>query len=396
MIAFTFPGQGSQKAGMGLPWLDHPSWEVIEEASDATGRDIAHLLTSADQEMLSQTRNTQLVTYAMSMLVLDAVERIGVSPSICAGHSLGEYCALVAAGSLPFDTGAKLVAERAEAMQLAAQENPGGMAALLGIDDDGAEKACDEAGGDVWVANYNAPGQVVLSGAKDALAKAIEIAKNLGAKKAMVLPVNGAFHTPYMEHARQRLRRAILESRFYDAEIPVIANVDAFPYRRAADWIRLLAQQLTSPVMWTRSLNRLRDQGTSLLVEIGPGNVLTGLAKRTTPDIRAISIQTPDDLDKLIMAVEESATIHVPSEVRGGEHLYAFERIVVSPAAGVFTPSSNVNLKDRVRVGDPLGEVSGEQVRSAFEGHLSGYLAADGERVIIGQPVAWLRTKLEG
>lgn len=380
---------------MGASWVDHPSWELVGDASEAAGRDIATLLLDADQDTLSQTRNTQLVTFTMSMLVLDAIERIGVTPSICAGHSLGEYCALVAAGALPFDTGARLVGERAEAMQHAAEENPGAMAALLGIDDAGAETACDEAGGEVWVANYNAPGQVVLAGQKDALERAIDKAREFGAKKVLLLPVNGAFHTPYMEHARHRLRKALLESRFYDAEVPVVANVDAFPYKRAADWIRLLAQQLTSPVMWTRSLSKLRDLGVTLLVEIGPGNVLTGLAKRSVPDVSGIAVQTPDDLDKLIRAVEASATTAVPFEEEIGEHLYASERIVVSPTAGVFSPSLTVGLKSILSVGESIGNVSGEAVRSPFKGTISGYLAKEGERVITGQPIAWLRTTLE-
>ncbi len=380
---------------MGASWVDHPSWELVGDASEASGRDIASLLLTADQETLSQTRNTQLVTFTMSMLVLDAIERIGVTPSICAGHSLGEYCALVAAGALPFETGARLVGERAEAMQQAAEANPGRMAALLGIDDAGAESACDQAGGEVWVANYNAPGQVVLAGRKDSLDRAIEKAKEFGAKRALLLPINGAFHTPYMEHARHRLRKALLESRFYDAEVPVVANVDAFPYKRAADWIRLLAQQLTSPVMWTRSLGKLRDLGTTLLVEIGHGNVLTGLAKRCVPDIEGISIQTPDDLDKLMRAVEASSSTAVTFDTEIGEHLYASERIVVSPSAGVFSPAPNLKLKAVLKVGEQLGDVSKEPVRSPFDGTLSGYLAKDGERVITGQPIAWLRTTLE-
>ncbi len=395
VIAFTFPGQGSQRPGMGAAWVDHPSWEIVHEASEASGRDVASLLLDADQEALSQTRNTQLATYTMSMLVLDAIERTGVTPSICAGHSLGEYCALVAAGALAFDTGARLVSERAEAMQDAAEEHPGAMAALLGIDDEGAERACDDVGGDVWVANYNAPGQVVLAGRRNALDGAIERAREYGAKRVMLLPVNGAFHTPFMEHARHRLRKALLESRFFDAEVPVIANVDAFPYRRAADWIRLLAQQLTSPVMWTRSLAKLKDMGTSLLVEIGPGNVLTGLAKRTVPDITGISIQTPDDLDKLLLAVEAAARLQPQAEGGFGEHLYASERIIVSPAAGVFTPAADVAAHQTVTVGAEVGHVSDVAVRSPFAGRLSGYIAAEGERVIIGQPIAWLRTKLE-
>lgn len=380
---------------MGASWVDHPSWELVNDASEASGRDVATLLLTADQSVLSQTRNTQLVTFTMSMLVLDAIERIGVTPSMCAGHSLGEYCALVAAGALPFEAGAKLVTERAEAMQQAAEANPGRMAALLGIDDIAAQSACDFVGGEVWVANYNAPGQVVLAGKIDALNRAIEKAKELGAKKALMLPIDGAFHTPYMEHARHRLRKALLESRFYDAEIPVIANVDAIPYKRASDWIRLLAQQLTSPVMWTRSLSKLRELGTTLLVEIGHGNVLTGLAKRSVPELEGISVQTPDDLNKLIRAVESNASTAAQLDEDFGEHLYASERIIVSPSAGVFSPSAVLTLRTGLKVGEIIGDVSGEPVRSPFEGNLNGYLAKDGERVITGQPIAWLRTTLE-
>ncbi|MBV8462928.1 MAG: ACP S-malonyltransferase, partial [Acidimicrobiales bacterium] len=155
MLVFTFPGQGSQRAGMGEPWVDHPSWEVVEEASAAAGRDLSHLLLEAPIDELTRTDNAQLATTVLSLVVLDAVERIGLTPAACAGHSLGEYTALVASGALGFEHGIQLVVARGEAMARAGEEAPGTMAALLGIADDDAEAACMRAEGDVWVANYN-------------------------------------------------------------------------------------------------------------------------------------------------------------------------------------------------------------------------------------------------
>jgi [acyl-carrier-protein] S-malonyltransferase len=164
MIAFTFPGQGSQAPGMGQPWLDHPSWELVGEASEVAGRDIEHLLLHADQNELTETRNSQLATFIMSMIVLDAVERTGVEPAFHAGHSLGEYSALAASGCISFEDGVRLVTERGNAMQAAADARKGTMYAVLGLDDDQVELACSRTDGDVWVANYNAPGQVVIAG----------------------------------------------------------------------------------------------------------------------------------------------------------------------------------------------------------------------------------------
>ena len=201
MISFTFPGQGSQKPAMGAAWVDHPSWELVDEATTAAGRDVAHLLLDADADELKATRNAQLSTFVASLIVLDAVERLGVEPSIVAGHSLGEYTALVASGALAFDDGVRLVAERGEAMQAAATDRVGTMAAVLGLDDDLVEIACARVDDDVWVANYNAPGQVVIAGSPDGVDGASAAAKDLGAKRILSMAVSGAFHTPFMAPA---------------------------------------------------------------------------------------------------------------------------------------------------------------------------------------------------
>src|SRR3979490_1936959 len=178
-IAFTFPGQGSQKPGMGQAWVDHESWELVDEASEAAGRDVARLLLEAAAEELPQPRNSQLATYVLSLIVLDAVEMLGVEPSIAAGHSLGEYSALTCAGPLDFADGCRLVAERGEAMQVAAEDRHGTMAAVLGLDDDKVEVACMRAAADVWAANFNAPGNVVIAGDPEGIAAASKIAKDL-------------------------------------------------------------------------------------------------------------------------------------------------------------------------------------------------------------------------
>ncbi len=393
MLAFTFPGQGSQRPGMGAAWVDHPSWELVEEASELTGRDVRHLLLEAGAEELRLTRNSQLTTFVASLVVLDAVERTGLRPAVCAGHSLGEYTALCATGAVSYADGCRLVAERGDAMQEAADQKPGTMAALLGIEDDDADAACRRADGDVWVANFNAPGQVVISGDPQAVAAAGEAAKSLGAKKVMPLPVGGAFHTPYMSSARDRLREAVAEAALRDPDVPVVANIDARPHTDATEWTQLLSAQLCSPVRWKQTVQRLAADGVSTFVELGPGNVLTGMAKRIVKDLRAISVATPDDLDTLLETL--SGEPAPPSGIPQGEHLFMHERLVVSPAAGVFEPLDrwrDAKPGTRVEVGELLGHVAGEEVRSLFAGELMGFEAAPGERLMTSEPVAWLRT----
>jgi [acyl-carrier-protein] S-malonyltransferase len=389
MLAFTFPGQGSQRPGMGRPWTEHPSWELVDEASEVSGRDVARLLLDADAEELRDTRNAQLTTFVASLMVLDATERLGLEPSYCAGHSLGEYTALTATGALSFDDGVRLVCERADAMHDAGEERTGTMSAVLGLDDEQVEIACRRADSDVWVANFNAPGQVVIAGSPEGVAAAAAVAKELGAKKVMPLQVSGAFHTPFMAPARDRLRKAIAEADPRDTEVPVVSNVDALAHDQGTEWGSLLSAQLNSPVRWRQSLVTLGELGVTELVELGPGGVLTGMAKRTL-EARTISVATPDDLDHLLEWMRAGAASASAARIEG-EHLFAVERLVVSPAPGVFAP---IGLADgaAITVGMLLGHIGDVEVRSPFAGTLQNYIAVAGERVTLRQPIAWLKT----
>jgi [acyl-carrier-protein] S-malonyltransferase len=375
---------------MGRPWTEHDSWDLVEEASDVSGRDVGRLLLDADADELKDTRNAQLTTFVSSLMVLDAVERLGVEPSFCAGHSLGEYTALTATGALGFDDGVRLVVERAEAMHEAGQNNPGTMSAILGLDDELVEVACRRADSDVWVANFNAPGQIVIAGSAEGVARAVEIAKELGAKKAMPLPVSGAFHTPFMTPARERLREAIAAAKPRDTEVPVVSNVDAIGHDHGDDWASLLSAQLSSPVRWKQCLLTLADYGVTGFAELGPGGVLTGMAKRTLEGARTISVATPDELDKFIEWVNNAAPTGL--QQHEGEHLFAVERLVVSPASGVFTPIATIQAGDRISIGQSLGSIGDTPVVSVFEGILQSFIAVEGERVTHRQPIAWLRT----
>jgi len=390
MLAFTFPGQGSQRPGMGRPWADHDSWELVAEASEVAERDVARLLLDADADELRDTRNAQLTTFVSSLMVLDAVERLGIEPSFCAGHSLGEYTALTATGALGFDEGVRLVCERADAMHQAGNDNVGTMAAVLGLDDDQVEVACRRADSDVWVANFNAPGQVVIAGSPEGVVAASLVAKELGAKKVMPLQVSGAFHTPFMAPARDRLRKAIADANPRDTEVPVISNVDSMAHNAGAEWSSLLSAQLSSPVRWKHCLLTMAELGVRDFVELGPGGVLTGMAKRTVDGARTISVSTPDELDKLLDWVNVGAPRATTQHE--GEHLFAVERLVVSPAAGVFLPLGNITDGATIAVGTVVGHIGDTEVRSPFAGILQSYIAVEGERVTLRQPIAWLRT----
>ena len=299
MLVVIFPGQGTQRAGMGAAWRDHPSWEVVDQISAASGRDVESLLVDADGETLKATRNAQLAAFALSLVVLDATRRAGladVAVTAAAGHSLGEYTALVAAGVLAPAAGARLVAERGEAMQEAAEDRPGTMAAVLGLDPGAVAGACEGIEG-VWVANDNAPGQIVIAGTVEGVAAASAAAQALGAKRVMALSVGGAFHTPLMRPAQGRLDAALASVTFSPSEAMVVANVDAAAH--TDDWESLLSAQLCAPVRWRESLLTLAELGVDRFLELGPGAELSGMVKRTVEGASRAHVATPADLEDL-------------------------------------------------------------------------------------------------
>ena len=387
MIAFLYPGQGSQHAGMGAPWRQHESWELVTEASDITGRDIAQLLLEADDEELRETRNAQLATFVLSMVAFDAVSRLGIETSGHAGHSLGEYSALVASGVLDFGDGVRLVQERGQAMQAAADEHDGTMAAIIGLDDDQVEAAVADVA-DCWVANYNTPGQVVIAGGPAGVEAGAAAAKDAGAKRVLPLVVGGAFHTPHMAPAQERLDKAIAQTDFRAPDKPVYANVDASAHTTADPWAGLLHDQLTGAVRWSATLAAMVDTGYATFVEIGPGTALTGMVKRIDRGTKRLNVNAPGDLDQLL----EELGGRDSTEPAQGEHLYVTERLVVSPCGGVFVPDTAVVGGTTIVTGDCLGTVGECDVRSPFAGEIVEFLALPGERVTLAQPIAWLRT----
>ncbi|HUE58342.1 MAG TPA: acyltransferase domain-containing protein [Acidimicrobiales bacterium] len=399
MPAFVFPGQGAQRVGMGRPWTFHPSWEIVEDASEASGHDIAHLLLDATMEELTETRNAQLATFTFTLVVLDAVERLGVEPTGgVAGHSVGEYSALAASGILGFEDSVRVVAERGAAMQAAADAQQGVMAIVDGCDSDTTDIACRLADGDVWVANFNSAEETVIAGNPDAVALAGAIAVGMGARRVTPVPVSGAFHTPFMEPARTRLKKILASTTFHDSDIPVVANVDARNHEGGAEWPRLLSAQLCNPVRWRHSVMRLGgilDRGADtewLFLELGPGDSLANMIRQTLPSVTAFTVSVPADLDRLVETVSGTEAMHAFATGHQGEHLYVSERVVISPNAGIFEPATGIELSPGtgIEVGTLLGTVSGEEVRSPFAGRLEGTLAHPGERVQTGQPIVWL------
>jgi [acyl-carrier-protein] S-malonyltransferase len=398
MPAFVFPGQGAQRPGMGRPWTSHPSWEVVDDASEAADRDIAYLLLDAPHEELVQTGNAQLATFALNLVVLDAIERLGIEPTGVAGHSLGEYSALAASGALGFEDGVRLVGERGAAMQAAADAQVGVMSAVAGCDAETVDIACRLADGEVWIANFNSAEETVIAGEAGAVARANAHALELGARKVSALEVSAAFHTPFMAPARDRLRKILATITFHEAEIPIVANVDARQHTAATDWEQLLSAQLMSPVRWRQSILRLggvMERGTDaerLFVEVGPGDALTRMVRDTLPSVTTVAVSRPEDLDRLVDAVSGNSALHAYAVGHQGEHLYVSERVVISPGPGIFEPHPNLELiaGTPVEVGTLLGTVAGEEVRSPFAGRLEGALAQAGERVQTGQPIVWL------
>ena len=281
MKAFVFPGQGAQFVGMGKDLYENNALakELFEKANDILGYRITDIMFEGTDEELKQTKVTQPAIFLHSVIsALCMGEEF--KPDMAAGHSLGEFSALTAAGALSFEDGLRLVYARAMAMQKACEAQPSTMAAVIGLADDVIERICDETEGVVVPANYNCPGQVVISGEVEAVKTACAKLKEAGAKRALPLAVGGAFHSPLMEPARVELAAAIEATPFNRPVCPVYQNVDAKPYTEAADIKANLLKQLTSPVRWTQTVMNMLQDGMTEFVECGPGTVLTGLINR--------------------------------------------------------------------------------------------------------------------
>ncbi|GAA3799037.1 ACP S-malonyltransferase [Streptomyces coacervatus] len=296
--AVLFPGQGVQRPGMGEPWRDTPSWELVDSVSRASGFDVAELLLTADQETLSRTDHAQISVFTASLLAWSEFHRHEPSAQVVAvaGHSLGEYSALVAAGVLSVTDGAWLVGERGRAMAEAARQRPGAMAAVMGGDPEQVTALVAQArrdGAELWLANHNSPQQTVIAGSRSAVEATAARAAGAGLRYS-VLPVTAACHSPYMEPAGTALRRALELTSFATGAVPVVANVDARPHRGGGHWRDLCARQLVSPVRWADTLNVLHEElDSTAFLDIGPGATLAGLARRTLPEVPSQRFKAP-------------------------------------------------------------------------------------------------------
>ncbi|MBE6282248.1 MAG: ACP S-malonyltransferase [Bacteroides sp.] len=294
MRAFVFPGQGAQFVGMGKDLYENNALakELFEKANDILGYRITDIMFDGTDEDLRQTRVTQPAVFLHSVISALCMGD-DFQPEMTAGHSLGEFSALVAAGALSFEDGLKLVYARAMAMQKACEAQPSTMAAIIGLSDEQVEAICDEVtrqGEIVVAANYNCPGQIVISGTMEGIEKACELMKAAGAKRALPLKVGGAFHSPLMNPAKVELEKAIEETEFHTPKCPVYQNVDALPHTSAAEIKANLVAQLTASVRWTQTVKNMVNDGANDFTECGPGAVLQGLIKKIDKEANAHGI----------------------------------------------------------------------------------------------------------
>lgn len=289
--AYVFPGQGAQYSGMGRELYENnaEARAMFDSANEILGFRITDVMFEGSADDLKQTKVTQPAVFLHSVILAKV---LGVEPVAVAGHSLGEFSALVVAGALSFEEGLRLVYKRAMAMQKACEEQQGAMAAILRLSDSVIEDVCESVDGVVVAANYNCPGQLVISGAVDAVNEACTKMKEAGARRALLLPVGGAFHSPLMESARQELAAAIEDADFKTPICPVYQNVDAAPHTSSEEIKANLIAQLTAPVRWTQIVEHMTSDGITEYVELGPGTVLQGLISKISPDVKVESVST--------------------------------------------------------------------------------------------------------
>ena len=286
MKAYIFPGQGSQFPGMGKDLFDRfeMAKEMFHVSDEILGCDLSTILLKGSKEDLQQTRVTQPAIFLHSIITAK-VMGADFQPDAVAGHSLGEFSALTAAGVIDFESGLKLVSKRAEAMQKACNLSKGTMAAILGMEDKKVDEICQQISGVVVAANYNCPGQLVISGSIDAIESACEDLKAAGAKRALILPVGGAFHSPLMEPARAELENAIDSTSFSDPLCPIYQNSPAIAVEDPIEIQKNLIAQLTAPVRWSQSINSMIESGITNFIEVGPGKVLQGLVRKISSEV---------------------------------------------------------------------------------------------------------------
>lgn len=285
MKAYVFPGQGAQFTGMGKDLYENAEAKALfEKANEILGFRITDIMFEGTADELKQTKVTQPAVFLHSVILAKTLGN-DFKPDMVAGHSLGEFSALVAAGALTFEDGLKLVSQRAQAMQKACEMAPSTMAAVLGLEDTIVEEICERTQGIVVAANYNCPGQLVISGETPAVERACDALKTAGARRALLLPVGGAFHSPMMEPAREELAAAIAATSFNTPICPVYQNVTAMAVTNSSEIKENLIKQLTAPVRWTQSVQNMIADGATLFTEVGPGNVLQGLVKKINKEV---------------------------------------------------------------------------------------------------------------